>query len=91
MFRLDSAFPATSAALGDLALCHARLQADARFAWIVLIPRVSGARELEDLTSVQRAQLMAEVVAAGAAVRLVGEALGRPIAKLNECRRFAMT
>jgi len=83
MFELDPAFPATSEALGDLALCHARLQADARFAWVVLIPRVGGARELEALTHDQRSQLMAEVVHAGEAVRAVGAALGRPVAKLN--------
>jgi diadenosine tetraphosphate (Ap4A) HIT family hydrolase len=83
MFQLDPAFPATSEALGDLALCHARLQADARYPWIVLLPRVAGARELEDLTAGQRARLMDEIVSAGAAVRAVGEALARPVAKLN--------
>jgi diadenosine tetraphosphate (Ap4A) HIT family hydrolase len=83
MFELDPAFPATSEALGDLPLCHARLQADARFPWIVLIPRVGVARELEDLTADQRSQLMAEVVRAGEAVRAIGGALGRPVAKLN--------
>jgi diadenosine tetraphosphate (Ap4A) HIT family hydrolase len=83
MFQLDPAFPATSEALGDLALCHARLQADARFPWIVLIPRVAGARELEDLEPGQQARLMDEILAAGRAVRAAGEALGRPVAKLN--------
>ncbi|HET6970673.1 MAG TPA: HIT family protein [Phenylobacterium sp.] len=83
MFRLDPTFPATSEALGDLALSHARLQADARYAWIVLIPRIADARELEDLAANDRANLMAEIVQAGAAVRAVGEALGRPVQKLN--------
>jgi len=57
MFELHPAFPPTSEALGDLALCHARLQADARYAWIVLIPRMAGAIELEDLTANDRAAL----------------------------------
>ena len=83
MFQLDPAFPATSHLLGDLPLCQARLQADARYAWIVLLPRVADARELEDLGADQRRQLMEEVVTAGAAVRAVGTALGRPVAKLN--------
>ena len=83
MFQLDPAFPATSRLLGELQLCQARLQADARYPWIVLLPRVDGARELEDLTPAQRGQLMDEVLAAGAAVRAVGAALGRPVAKLN--------
>jgi diadenosine tetraphosphate (Ap4A) HIT family hydrolase len=83
MFELDPAFPATSELLGELALSQARLQADARYAWIVLIPRLEAARELEDLTRDQRVRLTGEIVAAGAAVRAVGEALGRPVAKLN--------
>ncbi len=83
MFEPDSAFLATSELLGELALSEARLQTDARFPWIVLLPRVAGARELEDLDPAQRALLIDEVLAAGRAVRAVGEALGRPVAKLN--------
>jgi len=83
MFQLHPAFPPTSEALGDLALSHARLQADARYAWIVLIPRIADARELEDLSANDRAALMEEIVQAGAAVRAVGLALGRPVEKLN--------
>jgi len=83
MFRLDPAFPATSHLLGELPLCQARLQADARYPWIVLLPRQDAARELEDLAPEQRARLMDEILLAGAAVRAVGEALGRPVAKLN--------
>jgi diadenosine tetraphosphate (Ap4A) HIT family hydrolase len=44
---------------------------------------VAGARELEDLDAGQRVRLMDEILAAGRAVRAVGEALGRPVAKLN--------
>jgi diadenosine tetraphosphate (Ap4A) HIT family hydrolase len=80
---IDPAFLATSEPLGDLALCHARLQADARFPWIVLIPRVGAARELEDLSPDQRRLLIDEVLAAGHAVRAVGLALERPVEKLN--------
>lgn len=83
MFELHPAFPATSEALGELALCHVRLQADARFPWLVLVPRIAGARELEDLSANDRAALMEEIVIAGRAVRAIGEALGRPVEKLN--------
>jgi diadenosine tetraphosphate (Ap4A) HIT family hydrolase len=81
--EINPAFLATAEALGDLALCHARLQADARFPWIVLIPRAEGARELEDLTPEERRLLMDEILAAGHAVRAVGLALGREVEKLN--------
>jgi len=83
MFVLDPAFEASSLALTPLPLCEARLQLDARFPWLVLIPRVAGAREMEDLAEADRARLMDEIVLAGQAVRAMGEALGRPVEKLN--------
>lgn len=83
MFELHPAFPPTSEALGDLALCHARLQADARWPWIVLVPRIAGMTELEGLSANDRAALTEEIVLAGRAVRAMGLALGRPVEKLN--------
>jgi diadenosine tetraphosphate (Ap4A) HIT family hydrolase len=49
----------------------------------VLIPRRAGARELDDLVAADRIQLMEEIITAGAAVRAVGAAIGRPAHKLN--------
>jgi diadenosine tetraphosphate (Ap4A) HIT family hydrolase len=83
MFILDPAIAASSQPVGELGLCHARLQADARFPWIVLIPRLEGLREIEDLLPADRERLLAEVVAAGQAVRAIGKASGRPVMKLN--------
>jgi len=82
-FVLDPAFTATSAALCDLPLCHARLQLDARYPWVVLIPRIGGMRELEDLSVADRARLIEEMVLAGAAVRAVADVLGLAVDKLN--------
>lgn len=79
MFEIDPAFLATSHALGELPLSHARLQDDARYPWIVLIPRRAGARELEDLAREELAALTDEILAAGRAVR----ALGFQVDKLN--------
>jgi len=82
-FALNPAFSATSEPLADLKLCHVRLQRDARWPWIVLIPRKVGARELEHLSPPNRQQLMEEIVLAGAAVRAAAAAIGRPVDKLN--------
>ena len=82
-FVLNPAFESTSERLGDLTLSHARFKTDGRFPWIILIPRLSGVEELEDLSAEDRVQLMDEILAAGRAVRAVGEALGRPVARLN--------
>jgi diadenosine tetraphosphate (Ap4A) HIT family hydrolase len=79
--RIDPAFLTTSHAVGELALCHVRLQDDARFPWLVLLPRVDGARELEDVPEAERGRR--EILLAGAAARAVGAALRRPVEKLN--------
>lgn len=83
MFALDPAFERTSHAVRELRLCTARLQDDARWPWIVLVPRVVQAREIEDLRRDQRVALMAEIVRAGDAVRAVGRSIGFPVEKLN--------
>jgi diadenosine tetraphosphate (Ap4A) HIT family hydrolase len=83
VFHLAPAFLNTSAPLTALALSEARLQLDARWPWIVLIPRRAGAREIADLTPDERIALIEEIVAAGEAVKAIGKALGRPVEKLN--------
>lgn len=82
-FVLDPAFEATAAAVGDLPLCHVRLQLDVRYPWLVLIPRRPGLRELEELSAADRAVLTEELVLAGAAVRAVAAVLALSVDKLN--------
>jgi diadenosine tetraphosphate (Ap4A) HIT family hydrolase len=82
-FAVDPAFAAGSVAVGDLPLCHVRLQADARWPWLILLPRRPGLREVEDLSPADRAVLIEETVLAGQAVRAIGAALGVAVEKLN--------
>jgi diadenosine tetraphosphate (Ap4A) HIT family hydrolase len=82
-FTLDPAFVATSHAVGDLSLCHVRLQDDGRYPWLVLIPRLPGLREIEELSAADRTRLMEEAVAAGKAVRVLGGLFGFEVEKLN--------
>ena len=82
-FTADPAFEAASVFAADWPLCQVRLQDDARFPWLILLPRVDGAVELDDLTAEQRAALMEEMVRAGERVRALAEAAGRPVDKLN--------
>ena len=82
-FGLAPAFVATSHAVGDLPLCHVRLQDDARYPWLVLIPRLPGLTEVEQLSVEDRARLMEEAVLAGQAVRVLGGMLGHAVEKLN--------
>lgn len=82
-FDVDPAFESGSVVVADWPLCQVRLQDDARFPWLVLIPRVAGAVELEDLSVTDRARLTEEVVRAGVLVRALGDGAGRPVDKLN--------
>ncbi|HEY2179461.1 MAG TPA: HIT domain-containing protein [Caulobacteraceae bacterium] len=83
MFVPDPALEHASARLAGLVLCEARLQLDARFPWIVLIPRLANALGLEHVSAADHARLMGEILLAGQAVRAVGEASGAPVARLN--------
>ena len=82
-FAVDPAFETGSIAVGELPLCHVRLQADARWPWLILIPRRPGLREVEDLSAADRARLIEETVLAGQAVRALGAATGFAVEKLN--------
>jgi diadenosine tetraphosphate (Ap4A) HIT family hydrolase len=82
-FVISPALLSGSHPLARLNLCEARLQDDARWPWVVLIPRRPGAKEIEHLNATDRALLMEEQMAAGAAVRAIGSALGRAVEKLN--------
>ena len=82
-YVFDPAFEAGSVAVGELPLCHVRLQNDARWPWLILIPRLPGLREIEDLSAADRARLIEESVLAGAAVRALGAATGFAVEKLN--------
>ena len=82
-FQPDPAFASGSVAAADWPLCHVRLQNDARFPWLILIPRRPGLRELEDLAPDDRARLMEEIVRAGDLARALAVAAGRPVDKLN--------
>lgn len=82
-FQIDPRILSASRPLASLRLCEVRLQDDARWPWLVLVPRKPGARELDHLSPADRALLMDEVVAAGASVRAMGATAGRPVEKLN--------
>ena len=81
--EIDARLTLTSEPLAETELCWVRLQNDARWPWIVLIPRRPGLVELEELAPEDRALLFREITAAGAAVRAVGAALGAAVEKLN--------
>ena len=83
MFTVDPAFAIGAEPLASIGLSEVWLRRDARFPWLILIPRAADAVELEDLPLERRHHLLDEIVLAGAAVRAIGVVLRRPITKLN--------
>lgn len=83
VFQPDPAFEAGSVFAADWPLCQVRLQDDARFPWLILLPRVAGLTEIEDMDAGRRAVLTEEVVRAGRLVRRLGVAQARTVDKLN--------
>ena len=82
-FLADPAFESGSVAVADWPLCQVRLQDDARFPWLILIPRQVGLTELDELEPSDLNMLMSEVLRAGDAVRELGRMIDRPVEKLN--------
>ncbi|MGU3496425.1 HIT domain-containing protein [Xanthobacteraceae bacterium A53D] len=77
-FTPDPRLAADGPVLGNLALCQLRLVADARFPWVVMIPRRPGLVEIIDLPADERAVLMEEIASVSSALKQVSGA-----AKLN--------
>ena len=60
-FRLDERLASDSVFVADGPLSQVRLMDDARFPWLVLVPRVDGASEWIDLDGSQQRLLLAEI------------------------------
>ena len=89
-FTLDPRLAADTAFIADWDLSRVLLMNDARYAWLILVPRRPGAVELSDLSSPHRTTLMNEIARAvqmlkqqtGAAKINVG-ALGNVVPQLH--------
>jgi diadenosine tetraphosphate (Ap4A) HIT family hydrolase len=68
-FVLHERLAADTAPVGDLSLSRVLLIDDARFPWILLVPRRAGIREIIDLEEPEQAILFREIAAASRAMR----------------------
>ena len=73
-FTLDPRLAAGSVAVSELSLCQLRLMNDARFPWLLLVPRRDGLRELFDLPAFDQAQVLIDLNRAAAALQAVAKA-----------------
>ncbi|HEY8566027.1 MAG TPA: HIT domain-containing protein [Beijerinckiaceae bacterium] len=60
-FALDPRLAADTIPVGDLALCSVLLMDDARFPWLILVPRLPDIAEITDLSEADAARLMSEI------------------------------
>jgi diadenosine tetraphosphate (Ap4A) HIT family hydrolase len=69
-FALDARLAADTIEIGDLSLSRLLLMNDARYLWLILVPRQESVSELVDLDPRDRAILMEEI--AGVSKALIG-------------------
>jgi len=77
-FVLDPRLATDTRPVASLPLCDVRLMNDARYPWLILVPRRAGLVEITDLHDDEQAVLWQEVNRAAAALRAVA-----PCDKLN--------
>ncbi|WP_109125741.1 HIT family protein [Dyella sp. C11] len=77
-FTLDARLQNDTKHVASLSLCDVLLMNDARFPWLVLVPRMSGMTEICDLLPGDQAMLWREVTLASEALRSLA-----PFDKLN--------
>ncbi len=68
-FEVHSQLLADCEQLGNLDLCSVLLMRDARFPWLILVPRINGLRDLHDLPANNREQAFTEIEVASEALR----------------------
>ncbi|HUD43607.1 MAG TPA: HIT family protein [Dokdonella sp.] len=77
-FALDPRLAADTQPVADLPLSRLLLMDDARYGWLVLVPRRAGLRELADLSRADQHRLLDEIEIARTALAALG-----PYDKLN--------
>ena len=68
-FVLHAQLQKDTVTVGDLPLCRVLLSKDARFPWVILVPRQPDLREWHDLTAPDRAILTEEIAALSKAMQ----------------------
>jgi diadenosine tetraphosphate (Ap4A) HIT family hydrolase len=73
-FALHPRLAADTVFAADWPLCRVLLMNEARYFWLVLVPRHEGLCEITDLSPADRAQLMEEAALAGIIIKSTGAA-----------------
>ena len=73
-FSLHPRLAADTLFAADWPLCRLLLMNEARYFWLVLVPRIAGLTEITDLPREDRASLMEEAARAGRIIKSAGAA-----------------
>ena len=73
-FELHPRLAADTVVVSDWPLCRVLLMEDARYFWMILVPRLDGVTEITELSPEDRAQLMEETARAGRIIKDAGAA-----------------
>ncbi|OSM01358.1 HIT family protein [Magnetofaba australis] len=68
-FELHSRLQEDCALVGDLPCCRVLLARDARYPWVILVPRVEGARDLDELSAEEGLAVHGEMIQVSRAVK----------------------
>jgi diadenosine tetraphosphate (Ap4A) HIT family hydrolase len=89
-FRLDPGIAGTTSPVAALPISDLLLMEDARFPWLLLVPRRTGVTELIDFAAGERAALMEEIAAVSTALKAATDcdklnvaAIGNVVAQLH--------
>lgn len=89
-FKLHHQLAADTSLVDDLAYCHCLLMEDARYPWLILVPRIACLTELHDLPTAHRLQIYDEISAVSKALQQVANAhkinvaaLGNQVSQLH--------
>ena len=82
-FTLHEKLAADTEWVADLPLCRCLLMRDARFPWLILVPRLAELREFHDVPSQHRTQLFDEIEQASLALESITQAHKLNVAALG--------
>ena len=82
-FALHSRLAADCFVIGDLTLCRALLNNDARFPWCILVPRLPDLRDFHDVPPSHRTTLYDEIERVSLALQRIGRADKMNVAALG--------
>ncbi|RUR36985.1 HIT domain-containing protein [Vreelandella populi] len=72
-FNLDQRLDADTFPLADLPLCRVLLMNDARYPWVILVPRQNHISEVAELSEADQAQLWREATQLGSVMKTLFE------------------